>query len=360
MSGLDLSRLSPQAFVVLAMVAYMFGLSPWLAEYMLSGAVPPALEWNLTHYHVDYFQFGFLRRALVGTILLPIFSVFPDGGLAEYAILLGADAAIALVLAVLVARIFLRPHITNPNKRLIALICLIAPVGFVQLGYDAGRLDHVNFLLFVAAMRLVVLGQVLGAAFLSVAMLLVHEAALFYALPVVVAFAHASTKSVASVLVIGVPAVLCASALALWGTAGADLAPALPENANIAAGVWSRNLLEPARGFGPLHYIITLYLTFAALVFLRRHYKANAQAPDLLFAAPFAVLALFALGVDYGRWTHVLFVSVLAVIACAPHLGRKAEVELTPVSIKLFLLPWMLPLGPVGIALLYPFLPFIS
>ena len=119
-------------------------------------------------------------------------------------------------------------------------------------------------------------------------------------------------------------------------------------------------MLEPARGFPPLHYAIAAYMALLPLLLLHRHYRANGAAPDLLLLAPAATLALFVLGVDYGRWAHCLFVSVLMVIAAAPALGRHRGADLGPLPVRLAILPWLLPLGPIGIAVLYPFLPWIA
>ena len=347
-------------FILLCAVAYLIGLSPHLIAWFTTGAPPDALVWNLTHYHVSYADFGFMRRGLVGTVMAPVLAPFADGGNAEYAIMLGIDAALVLILILWAANLFLRPGKNSaPGQGWILVALILSPVGFVQLGFDAARLDHVNFVLAAAAMAAVARGWLLPAGALLLATVLIHEAALFYAVPVVAAQAWMRRSRNLDLLLTGLPALVGAGALLLWGGVEVDLRAALPPEVSLAAPVWSRDLLEPARGFPPLHYLIAAYFVMVPLFLLHTHYRLNRTTHDLLFFAPFASLALFALGVDYGRWSQVLFFSELMVIAAAPSLGRARGLDLDPLPARAVIIPWLLPLGPIGIALLYPFIPWI-
>ena len=355
--AIDWSKERQNGFVLLAMLAWAIGASPHLMGWGLSGTPPDALVWNLTHYHVSYQEFGFLRRGLVGSVFAPVFAMLADGGVGEYAMMIGLDLALCLGLAVAVSRLFLPISGAAPGQRIFAAAVLVAPAGMMQMGFDMARLDHVNFVLTALAVTAVRRGRAWLAALLMTAAMLVHEAVLFYGVPVVLALAL--RRSLVETATIALPVLAAAISLLLWGGTEADLAAALPPEANLAASVWTRDLLEPARGFPPLHYLIAAYAAAVPLLLLYRHYRANGTPPDLLLVAPAATLALFALGVDYGRWSHCLFVAVLMVIATAPALGRTRGADLTPLPIKLAIAPWLLPLGPLGIALLYPFLPWI-
>jgi hypothetical protein len=355
--AIDWSKERRQGFVVLAMLAWLIGAAPHLADWALAGTPPDALVWNMTHYHVSYQEFGFLRRGLVGSAIAPLFALFPDGGFAEYAVMLGIDLALCLALAVLAGRLFLPVGAAAPGQRFFAAAILIAPVGMMQLGYDMARLDHANFLLCALAVTQVLAGRAWLAAILMVLALLVHEAVLFYGLPVVLALAL--RRSLTEAATVALPALAAVAALALWGGTEADLAVALPPEVNLAASVWVRDMLEPARGFPPQHYVIAAYMALLPMLLLWRHYRLNGLAPDLLCLAPAGTLALFALGVDYGRWAQCLFFAVLLVLAVAPRIGRQRGAELTPLPLRAAILPWIAPLGPIGIAVLYPFLPWI-
>lgn len=355
--AIDWNKERQNGFVLLALLAWLIGASPHLMGWALAGAPPDALVWNLTHYHVSYQEFGFLRRGLIGSAMAPLFAVLPDGGLAEYGVMLGLDLLLCLGLAVAASRLFLPLANAAPGQRLFAAAVLIAPAGMMQMGYDMARLDHVNFVLTALAVASVLRGRAWLAAILMTAAMLVHEAVLFFGVPVVIALAL--RRSLTDTATIALPVLAAAAALAIWGGTEADLATALPPEANLAASVWSRELLEPARGFAPIHYLVAAYAALVPLLLLHRHYRQNQVPLDLLFLAPAASLALFALGVDYGRWSHCLFFAVLLVLAAAPALGRQRGADLAPLPVKIAIAPWLLPVGPIGIALLYPFIPWI-
>jgi hypothetical protein len=349
-------------FILLCVAAYLFGLSPHLLAWFTTGAPPDALVWNMTHYHVSYVDFGFMRRGLMGTVMAPVLAPFVDGGNAEYAIMLGIDAVLVLVLILWASKLFLRSGTDTaaPGQGWILAALILSPVGFVQLGFDAARLDHVNYVLAAAAMAAVARGWLLPAGALLLATVLIHEAALFYAVPAVAAQAWMRRSRTTDLAVTALPALAAAVALLVWGGVEVDLSVALPPDVALAASVWSRDLLEPARGFPPLHYLITAYFVAIPIFLLHSHYRLNRTTLDLLFLAPLATLALFALGVDYGRWSQNLFFSVLLIIAAAPSLGRARGLDLDPLPARAVIIPWLLPLGPIGIALLYPFIPWIN
>lgn len=355
--AIDWSKERRNGFVLLAMLTWLIGASPHLMGWALSGTPPDALVWNLTHYHVSYQEFGFLRRGLAGSAIAPLFAVLPDGGFGEYAVMIGLDLLLCLGLAITAARLFLPLADAAPGQRLFAAALLIAPVGMMQMGYDMARLDHLNFVLTGLAVASVLKGRAWPAALLVTAAMLVHEAVLFYGVPVVCALAL--RRSMADAATIALPVLAATIALMLWGGTEVDLATALPPEASLAASVWTRALMEPARGFPPSHYLIAAYAALVPLLLLQRHYRLNNMVPDLLFFAPAASLALFALGVDYGRWSHCLFFAVVLVLAAAPALDRQRGADLSPLPVKLAIAPWFLPLGPIGIALLYPFIPWI-
>lgn len=356
---IDWNQNHRRTFVLAAMFAWLVGAAPHAWSWAQTGLPPDALVWNMTHYHVSYQEFGFLRRGLVGTLLSPIFVPLPDGGAVEYAILLGLDILLCLGLAIAAARLFLPTGSTVPGQALLAAAILIGPVGMIQMGFDVGRLDHVNFCLVALAAASVLQNRIRTAAILMTLAMLVHEAVLFYGVPPVMALAWQKRRALSDVIIIGLPVLATAAALALWGGAETDLATALPANVNLAASVWARGILEPARGFPPTHYVIAAYMACVPLFLLYRHYRLNATSLDLLFAATTGGLTLFLLGVDYGRWSHCIFFAVLVAIAAGPMLGRRRGTDLGPLHAKIVVVPWLLPLGPLGIAILYPFIPWI-
>ena len=153
-------------FVLLCLAAYLIGISPHLIHWFTAGSPPDALVWNLTHYHVSYPEYGFLRRGLLGTAMAPLLAPLTDGGGAEYAVMLGLDLGLMLVLIWLAMRFFLSED-GVPGQGWILAALILSPVGFVQLGYDAGRLDHVNFVLAAIAVLCALRGWSIAAGALG-------------------------------------------------------------------------------------------------------------------------------------------------------------------------------------------------
>ncbi len=345
-------------FVALAVLAYFIGAAPHLFVVVTTGNIPDALLWNLSHFHVSYQEYGFLRRGLIGSAVAPVERLLTDGGRQELAFMLTLDFAIVVGLFGALAQVLLPDGRPARGQAFLAVAFLLTPAGAMQMGYDMARLDHINFGLVALALLSISYGRIAGAGILMGLAVLVHEAALFYGAPIVVAAAIARRGNAAG-LAVAAPALFAAIALYLFGGTDADLATLMPAEVNIAASVWTRDLLEPARGFPPLHYLIAAYFAFVPLLLLQRHYAHNDKRPDLAMLAPFAALALFALGVDYGRWTHCLFMAVLATIAMAPPRRMSPGLDLTPAWSRAAISIWLIPAGPIGIALLYPLIPWI-
>lgn len=127
--AIDWSKERQNGFVLLSMLTWAIGASPHLMGWGLSGTPPDALVWNLTHYHVSYQEFGFLRRGLVGSVVAPVFAMLADGGIGEYAVMIGLDLALCLGLAVAVSRLFLPISGAAPGQRMFAAAVLVAPCG---------------------------------------------------------------------------------------------------------------------------------------------------------------------------------------------------------------------------------------
>ncbi len=346
-------------FVCFAMLAYAVGIAPHALEWSQTGMPPAAFEWNLSHYHANYADFGLLRRGLIATLIAPVLSLFPDGGIGEYVVLLGIDVAIALGLALIAARVlFPSKEWPLPGQTLMAIALIFSPAGFMQFGFDAGRLDHINFLLIIFALWAIKTLQIALAGLVAGLCVLVHEAALFFALPLIAAYAGRS-GGMQALLAVSTPALIATGCLYFLGWEGSDMETRLPAEANLAWSVWTRDLFEPARGWPITHYIIAAYFAVVPLFLLWRHYKFNDLKPDLIFFAPFIALSLYVLGVDYGRWGGCLLFLTIAILGLAPDLDRRRGLDLDHVWTRGVILPWLIPAGPIGVAVLYPLIPFI-
>ncbi len=334
-------------FLPLCLIAWLAGQSVWYAFGKVSLA--QVMQWKVTQYFMDYAEFGFVKRGLAGTALRPLI----DGaGLSVHQVMvlaLALDFAVAAGLAWLMARIIRRLFLpqgetgTRAGVWLGAMLVL-SPVGFVQIGYEAGRLDHLNFLLFAGAAWAALRGLAPLAGGLMVLAVLNHEAAFVQAVPVVAALAMGRDRR-AGLWVLG-PAIAAGALVYFLGNAAPGALAALPEAARAGGEVWGRGLIELPSKLGLRDIPPLMFFTVVPYWLLWRFYRANGRAPDLLFLAALSPLALYALGFDYPRWQGLIFVTVLVVFVARFSQGLTRIP--TDLAVRGVALAYMLPLGPVG------------
>jgi hypothetical protein len=158
--------------LLLVLVAFV------VAKYL--GTLNP---WKLTHWAFSY-DLGFVKRALPGTLLQ---WVLPGGVVTREAVVavsVGISGAFVLALAMLAFPLFADPM--RRRSLLVAIAALLAPgIGFLLA--DLGRFDILNLSLSLLAILLAErLGRFPYPVFVAVAtvQLLIHEAALVLAVPV--------------------------------------------------------------------------------------------------------------------------------------------------------------------------------
>lgn len=165
-------------------------LAALLVVVVVGNAYEPMRAWAYTHWVFSY-EHEFVKRALVGELWRQ--TGLPTG---LQSFVVGATVVLALVL-VLLAAAFLLPtlHAAPGDRRGLmrfALLALTCPATLAHAAYDVGRFDQVNLLLATAAVGLLAWGggPVVGAlaVLLLGASILVHEAAVFMFVPVVLAF----------------------------------------------------------------------------------------------------------------------------------------------------------------------------
>lgn len=351
-------------FLKLSLIFYAFGFAQnaliVFGERGFSGLFP----WKLTQFYVNYFDFGFVKRGIVGTLLYPLFSQI--GG--QVAVSTVAVIVIDFFLFLLII-LFLKKGLnkvfpaSSEIRKLLMAIIVLSPVGVMQLSYDSGRLDHVNFLLVGCAMLFVLERKfILAGIALSVGVL-THEAVFFYGFPVLLASClviagreGGMSDRMTDLIGFGLPPTLAAGLVAFQGNANPDLASVLPFSMLRGADVWGRGVFELSLNLSIAQYIVLLIYLVMPYVLLWKFYKANSLRVDLVFISTLVPLTLFVLGIDYARWTHLVFVSaVLAILFHAAN-GKTAfsARELGFARPGLFF--YILPLGPIGIARALPYI----
>jgi hypothetical protein len=146
---------------------WVVGIAALCAGYATGKGVS---DWNVTHWLFTY-DLEFTRRALVGTLLWGL--VEPDPELVR-------GLGVALLVVCSAALIFFAGWALR--RRLVAfgvgfaVLTAACPATLAQFGYDCGRFDQLNLILFLAALVLIVRGTVaapLGVALLTVIALLI-------------------------------------------------------------------------------------------------------------------------------------------------------------------------------------------
>jgi hypothetical protein len=121
------------ALVLACFGTYVFGMA--LSNLLVSGFGRVALR-------VNYGEFGFIKRGLVGTLLQP---VLPDH---SYQTIINSSISFGLAIGALLAMgsslLMLRC-----NQRLPRLLFLLSPATFLQLGYTFSWFDATFYMLFV-------------------------------------------------------------------------------------------------------------------------------------------------------------------------------------------------------------------
>jgi hypothetical protein len=165
-------------------------------------------------------------------------------------------------------------------------------------------------------------------------------------------------KSVAHVSLFPVGAIL---AVVIFDSTSVELSGLLPESVLQGAPAWSRSLLQIQAGLSVYQYAVVAFYCMSPYVLLRSFYRCYRLQYDALFVSSFAPLALFFLGIDYARWSALIFVAVLAVILIHLWDGMPPLKQAPSALSKAILLIYMLPLGPIGIDSPFPCrIPFMS
>ena len=378
-------RVNARAAWCLALIVGVIAAG-FAVQYGLAGAASrgqPTIDasalfssFNAAHFQPNYVDQGFIKRGLIGTLFRPL----PDAIHHVAVIVFNVVALVSLAILLVCVLLSCRRRIDCSGFILLASLWIAAPAGVINLGYDFGRLDHVNIVLLALSLialrteRLAV-GAVL-ACLSTVAALLVHEAYLFYGLPLLIALgllrfdSRSRYPRLAPAIGIAVSAILTLFALWRWGryegtrsgfVAGLD--GALDPSHNVLH-VWSRSLAENLAYVGArlsnglftiAEIMAVVALALAMLMLLVAVYRGNRVRLDLAVLAPLAVLPLFVLGIDYARWVALLWLMVVTIITHGVATGRFERLLEPPANVGLtVVLAASLSLGPIGTVHLFP------
>ena len=351
-------------FFIWSVVFYIFGLIQATFVIFRYSTLDEFLTWNLTQYYVNYFDLGFIKRGLVGTVLVPIFSNIGGNHLNARLAIMAFDFLIFLSLIYLVNE-FLKKHLSSARnlKYFLMAIIVISPVGAMQYSYDSGRFDHVNILLLSISLMLLLRHRILLAGIVTGLTVLVHEAAFIYGFPVLLATCINVAKNNDSTnrrfidpLVFSLPSVMAAVSVYFFGNSSTGLGEILPIGFSEGSGVWSRDLLQPSLNLNFKQYILVIFYSTVPYVFLWKFYRDNRIGIDILFISTLSPIFLFAVGIDYARWAYIIWISVAFIVVYHIVRGKTKFLTNSAQPLKTLFVIYILPLGPIGVHVALPYM----
>ena len=108
--------------------------------------------WIRDSYLLNYFDYGFIKRGLIGTILgirvSDVSIVRPDFLISDGLTIYINFFSVILISIIIVLYIFLMKKIFQSGRKLLVLLA-ISPFAFLNFGYDAGRYDQIGIIYFL-------------------------------------------------------------------------------------------------------------------------------------------------------------------------------------------------------------------
>jgi hypothetical protein len=144
---------------------------------------------------------------------------------------------------------------------------------------------------------------------------------------------------------------VASAALVLY--AFGDRKLAIGPDTGLGQQVWNRGLLEPSFGANTAETTILLATLALIYLWLIAFYRVNNGKPDALLLTVLAPTALFFLGLDYARWTGLIFTVGLLIVY---YKLTVAKWQFNHWTVRYGGLLFLLPLGPIGVERFFPFM----
>lgn len=129
-------------------------------------------RWITPHYAINYFEFGFVKRALIGTIYHLISATLTAKSLFLFQLFF-------IFITIAITHYFFARNALE--KKFIYLLFILSPATFMQYGADFGRFDPILMLIFL--LSILSRGSPFLFVFFSIIGILVHEIYIFSFLP---------------------------------------------------------------------------------------------------------------------------------------------------------------------------------
>ncbi len=320
------------------------GLSLGLASVLV---LPRVLDltrvsgWFPAYYYVNYYRFGFVKRALVGTLLTPL-NVISGMDVRLFAVLVFSVGLMAFT--ILFWKLFSEATsasgwLTAGMRWRLALMFAFSPAIFLHLAYDAGRTDvfwlscGIAALLIAFSKSLPFLFKFLSVLLLSFASLLIYEGSVFVIVPFLSVVLERSDRrrGLAAALVYALLMTLLTLAIQHFGSfeGGSAVlvellsgtAPGLGDPLSIVlTGDLVKDNFHHALGsqfnwFGNNPVILAYILGWVLLLVRLARASSDLLRSGLILTTPFFGLFLNIIALDYIRYLSlVLCVSAMSIL----------------------------------------------
>jgi len=144
----------------------LYALRPLVVDH-------PNYSWMSTHYLVNYQEFGFIKRGLIGTLLTGLGIPVTRWTL----VFLGTGFVFGVFAMAIVFFRWATQEVGRhtPFVRNLAILCTLSPATFMHFGNDLCRFEAINVILLMGAIMIVSRGRGWYAGALAVIGMLIHE-----------------------------------------------------------------------------------------------------------------------------------------------------------------------------------------
>ena len=288
--------------------------------------------------NVNYFEFGFIRRAFIGTFL----SFLNNSALRELLYVLITLLIIFTTLYIIFRRFF---EFDRVFYNFIIVLFTLSPLGAIQIGYTFGRFEHINFLIIILAINMIEKNKYLFASLALLCGILIHEAFFIYGLPLVFTYALEKFNNfdIKKLSILFIPAILITIFLAFFGNSEKAL---LMSAVGAKRGFFiTRSLVE-----SDIAIFFYVYLIIVNHIYILRRLELQFNLLDL---TPYCSLSLFFFGIDFARWIGILFfIVILSIYTRLKNVKPYKDYKFNFNASYIFLAFPLL--GPIGVIYAYP------
>lgn len=323
-------------------------------------------DWKRIQFLLSFQEFGYFKRGGIGSLIEFL-------GIPKNDTTLLIISALFLVMFCLFTNLFLfRIRGAVSNFTYFSVFVLLSPAIFLNVGFDIGRYDTVNFIIFIMALTAIHKGHVHVGGILSfIAICFVHETFLFFWLPCILAYiiSYMNDNKKSSLIYVSLYAVFALFFVIKFGGIESDFMNVLAHKYRIlpdeirGAMVWKSTITDNLEStikalFSPNGFFVKIalsipFLTFFA-AFVIKTYRGNGIKTTLFSFAPLCGLSMLFIGIDSPRWFALISTTCVIVLiqeilqkrqSCPELMVKVPEGRTFSILMLLFFL-----LGPIGIS----------